>query len=527
MRRKAFSTLAACVAVLLAFGMLSSVARAEHEEGAGPDQTQKTIVYTSPGVVFVVTDLQIKARLTYADASTISGRRALSKTFNIPYGTGSGFVVNPDGVVVTASHVVEPERQTILNFVGNKMVLETFGYTYDDAYGRFFIDDSNVLNQLLKQCYKGIACKVQINPQISVYSGVDVAGSTLPDGKPGRVLTSTGFGNTDVAVIQVQGENVPTVSLADTAGVESGDEVTALGYPGSAQNLPSGVTEPTKIFGRVSNIRETGTTEVVEVDMDIEPGMSGGPVINDEGQVVGLSSFLLLQSSGESGSSYLATVDNINSALSDAGVSAERGEVDKNFELAMQYYWGSHFSDSIPLYNKVLAVHDGHPLAKKFHAEAQTKSGSASDLPLEEPGGFPVWIIAAIAGVVVVGGLAFFMMSRKKSPAPAMAGMAPVQAAPTPEPATEETRAVGFQAAPSTGVGGVAPAAAQSTTEAPAASAAPAAAPAATPTTGASEPAAEVPHDEAPAPTKRFCGQCGTDVGATNKFCQNCGAAVS
>jgi hypothetical protein len=315
---------------------------------------------------------------------------------------------------------------------------------------------------------------------------------------------------------------MPTVALADTAStLQPGDEVVALGFPGTSRDaLQTGVTQPNKVFGRVSNIRPQGTSNLIEVDANIEPGMSGGPVIDDSGRVVGLISFSLVQASGESGAKYLRTIDDIKAALADAGVTPARGPVDDAFASAMDLFWGNHFTAAVPELQKVLGVYPGHPLATDYLAQAQAKAGTSEDVPLAAAspaskgggGGFPVWAIAAIAAGAVVVILLVVLVTRRKKPAPALAGVAPmappVSAVGTPAPTAQEAARVGFQPPP-----------------------------AATP------PAAEAPTQprvEAPAPPPqveehpaeagggpRFCANCGHGLEPGARFCPNCGHQVS
>ncbi len=488
-----------------------------------PPPIERAVTLASPAVVFIDLSVQLKVVLTYSNPNAVSGLGSLNRSYSFDYATGSGFVVTPSGAIVTASHVVEPEQQAMQNYGANKMVLEGWSYSYPSQSSSPF--DQYTLpvrwqNQLLQQCYKGVACDFTITPIVTVFSPVDIAQTQLPKGAPARVLTSTGFANTDVAVLQVNGSNMPTAPLAATAGdLASGDEVTALGFPGSSRDaLQTGQTQPANVFGHVSNIRSEGTSKLIEVDANIEPGMSGGPAVNSAGEVIGLISFYLRQSSGESGAKYLRTIDDIRLALADAGVTPARGPVDDAFSKAMDLYWANHFTAAVPGFERALALYDGFPLAKEFLATSQAKAGTAEDIPLASPskaggegGGFPAWAIGAIAAGAVVVLLLLVMATRRRRPAP----VAPPAAAPptsltavgvpAPPPA-EAQRAVGFR---------------------PAATApAPPVARSFLPTqpddkgtqneirTGESE---DLPH---------FCSACGHKLEADARFCPSCGHVV-
>jgi S1-C subfamily serine protease len=386
--------------LLLLLAFIPNIARADE-----PSAASRAVVLGEPGVVFIRTSVAVRVRLTYADASSLSGVDAIDGDYKIDYASGSGFVVSPDGTMVTASHVVEPDKQDLRNYATNQLLLELNGA---DPWQQYEIPDDPVMDRLLGQCYRAIACKFSSKPIIEVFTPVQLAGTRVSKGLSARVLRSTGYEATDVAVLRVDGANMPTVPLADSVNrLQSGDELVALGFPGSAQELPSGVTEPTRAFGRVSNVRSVGSSREVQADVRIEGGMSGGPVLDGEGQLIGLTSSTGLSSRGERTQAYLRTVDDIRSALADAGVQPTRGQVDALFAQAMSNFWQGHYSVSLPLFQQVENLYDGHPLAKRFLAEAQAKAGTAEDIPLRQPKKTapiaPIALVLLVA--VVVAGL--------------------------------------------------------------------------------------------------------------------------
>lgn len=385
---------------------------------------ERTVVKVDPGVVFVGTSVAVSVRLTYQDDTQLSGRSSLSKSYRFDYGSGSGFVVNPNGLIVTASHVVDPEPADIRNYAANRLLVRLD--KDDDPFDRYTLSDS-IWNNLLQQCYDGVTCSFKTRRTVRVYTPVQIAGVSAPKPLAARVLKSTGFGQTDVAILQVDTSNLPTVPLATTANdLKSGQSIAALGFPGSAQDLPTGFTEPAKLFGRVSNIRQDGASKLVEASITgMARGMSGGPGVDSHGKVVGLISYSRLD--GDSRAQvYLRTVDDIRAALRGAGgAQATRGEVDNLFEQAMEYFWGRHYSAALPLYQKTLNLYDGHPAAKKYLSEAQAKAGGPEDLPLpaatqaaESSRLLRLGVPALAAVVLVAVGVALLLRRRRRRGAP-------------------------------------------------------------------------------------------------------------
>ena len=85
----------------------------------------------------------------------------------------------------------------------------------------------------------------------------------------------------DLVLLKVQEAKAPTLVLADSNDVAVGDEVYAVGNP---QGL-----EGTFSKGIVSSIRKVGKDSLLQITAPISPGSSGGPVLNAQGEVVGVS----------------------------------------------------------------------------------------------------------------------------------------------------------------------------------------------------------------------------------------------
>ena len=100
--------------------------------------------------------------------------------------------------------------------------------------------------------------------------------------------------NTDVAVLRIQGEDLPTVRLGSSDALEVGDWVLALGYPMSlGETVTAGIVSAK---GRSIDIIQTTEESpaplehFLQTDAAINPGNSGGPLVNLSGEVIGINS---------------------------------------------------------------------------------------------------------------------------------------------------------------------------------------------------------------------------------------------
>jgi serine protease Do len=138
---------------------------------------------------------------------------------------------------------------------------------------------------------------------------------TLPDGSdlPATVLGEDPL--TDIAVLRVKRENLPTVSLGRSTDLMIGEWVVALGNP-YAYLL--GNAEPTVTVGVVSatgrNILPGGDQtglylDMIQTDAAINPGNSGGPLTNALGEVVGVNSSIFSNSGGSVGLGFAIPIE--------------------------------------------------------------------------------------------------------------------------------------------------------------------------------------------------------------------------
>jgi serine protease Do len=138
---------------------------------------------------------------------------------------------------------------------------------------------------------------------------------TLPDGSdlPATVLGEDPL--TDIAVLRVKRENLPTVSPGHSNDLMIGEWVVALGNP-YAYLL--GNAEPTVTVGVVSatgrNILPGGDQtglylDMIQTDAAINPGNSGGPLTNALGEVVGVNSSIFSNSGGSVGLGFAIPIE--------------------------------------------------------------------------------------------------------------------------------------------------------------------------------------------------------------------------
>ncbi|WP_420104801.1 DegQ family serine endoprotease [Herbaspirillum huttiense] len=158
----------------------------------------------------------------------------------VPRGVGSGFIISADGFIMTNAHVVDGASEVYV---------------------------------------------------------------TLTDKREFKAKIVGSDTRTDVAVLKIDGSNLPRLNMGDSDKIRVGEWVLAIGSPFGLEN--------TVTAGIVSaKARDTGDyLPLIQTDVAVNPGNSGGPLINLKGEVVGINSQIYSRSGGFMGISFAVPID--------------------------------------------------------------------------------------------------------------------------------------------------------------------------------------------------------------------------
>lgn len=164
--------------------------------------------------------------------------------FRQPGGEGSGFIVSPDGLLLTNAHVVDDAEEITVKLT----------------------DRREFKAKLV---------------------GLDKA--------------------TDVAVLRIDAKGLPAVRIGDPKKLRPGEWVFAIGSPfGFENSVTAGIVSST---GRGLRDQDSRFVNFIQTDVAVNPGNSGGPLFNLDGEVVGINSQIFSRSGGYMGISFAIPID--------------------------------------------------------------------------------------------------------------------------------------------------------------------------------------------------------------------------
>jgi len=398
------------------------VTYAENNNGMSPD---KIIALSEPAVVYIETIIEgdvIAPSATYDEnfIFTVNQEGGIWKEHAQTGVSGSGFIVTPDGYIVTNAHVVEFTDQykkfMLLQTVAsketerqieNRAITEAEAEAFMKGFFMFLLTHAQITN----------VTETVFSVQGKSIPGIAVTEKGLQcEIKKAGDPSGVGTGK-DVAILKVEtNEELPTIALGDSSKVVVGEKIYCIGYPGVATFHPylkgESATLPTVTAGIVSAIKEMpGGWNIIQTDAAIYHGNSGGPALNEKGEVIGIATFGSIDfNTGQTieGFNFLVPINIAKEFLKELGVTPRQGTLDEHYKKALEFMWNGYYSKALKEFDIVLQMYPGHPYVQQFIQKCRNEIDQGHDKK-EVP---MLWIILGLIAVIVVL-VALLLVSKK------------------------------------------------------------------------------------------------------------------
>jgi S1-C subfamily serine protease len=149
---------------------------------------------------------------------------------------------------------------------------------------------------------------------------------TLSDGRQFQARLVGGDRPTDLAVLKIDADNLTPARLGDTAGLQVGDDVVAIGH---ALDLPGGPTVTRGVVSAKERLIQEDPYLIpgaIQTDAPINPGNSGGPLVNMYGEVVGITT-QVIRGTAE-GIGFAISIDTIKPIVEEL---IDKGRVERGY----------------------------------------------------------------------------------------------------------------------------------------------------------------------------------------------------
>lgn len=275
------------------------------------DDIQKMAYEVKPAVVrvsaFATAEFRYSGAAIQEVAHSMRGSGHEVMTRNVPEGeasvetgaggSGTGFVVHPDGYILTNGHVVAPTRDlgalekelrrngAIAALVRHFPVEELRAIYRDDALDRYIgqVADRGTLDTMRR-----------VN-EIELSNGEKLPFDVR------RFEPSLSEKGTDLALLRVERRGLPVLRLGDSEHVGVGESIWSIGYPAVASSTDDVIggwlsrdsdLEATFNPGTITAIKKnSANAPVFQSNVAIYRGNSGGPAVNRNGDVIGVSTW--------------------------------------------------------------------------------------------------------------------------------------------------------------------------------------------------------------------------------------------
>lgn len=221
----------------------------------------------------------------------------------------------------------------------------------------------------------------------------------------------------DIAILKIETDRqMPVLSIAEARLPQVGGQLFVYGYPGPVTNndfvAAESAIEPTLTTGIVSAIKKSvNGWPIIQMDANINHGSSGGPVCNDKGEVIGLTTFGSLENTGglAAGLNFAVPVIILDEYLDSAGISPSPGRTTRLFARALDYYEQEQYRAALKEFEKVSKSNSHYPGIYDYIADCREKIKDGKGSFIGSEGRL---LLIGCLMLLLIGGITAFCLRR-------------------------------------------------------------------------------------------------------------------
>ena len=217
---------------------------------------------------------------------------------------------------VSYADAVEPAAKAVVNVYTTKGITRKSHPLLDDPLFRYFFGDQ--LSTPRRQTQTSLGSGVIVSPQgyvltnNHVIAGADVIKILLQDGRSSRASVVGVDKDTDLAVLRIALDDLPSIAIGSTTNLRVGDVALAIGNPyGVGQTVTLGIISAT---GR-NQLGINRFEDFIQTDAAINPGNSGGALVNAYGELIGINTAIYSRSGGSQGIGFAIPANIVSNVM--------------------------------------------------------------------------------------------------------------------------------------------------------------------------------------------------------------------